>query len=161
MKTLAAVVLIALVLFFLARRFLVGAGRPGSWVEADDPEILAAEGQAKSTLPAFLQRLQQPDAGDTEFMLKFRLRSGDAAEQIWAEQIVSRNGRLYGRLANKPVNRGHSFDEEVEIAETDILDWGYRSDGVMQGHFSTRALMPRMPKHAAAHICQEFGWDQP
>jgi uncharacterized protein YegJ (DUF2314 family) len=92
-------------------------------------------------------------------MLKFRLRSPDATEQIWAEQIIRRNGRLYGRLANDPVNRGHSFDQEVEIAEMDILDWGYRSHGIMHGHFSTRALMPRMPNHVAAHIRQQFGWD--
>jgi uncharacterized protein YegJ (DUF2314 family) len=157
MKTIAAIILMALILLVMLRRFAHRS--TGSWVAPDDPEVSAAEAHAKSTLSDFLHRLQHASPGDSEFMLKFRLRSGSAAEQIWAEQIVQRDGRLYGRLANDPVNRGLLIDQEVEIQETDIVDWGYRSDGVMQGHFSTRALMPRMPKGVAAHIRREFGWD--
>ena len=160
LKTIAAIIFIGLVVFVVARRIL---GRPqsGSWVDPGDPEIAAAEMQAKASLPDFLRRLERPEPDETEFMLKFRLRSGGEVEQIWAEEITKRDGRLYGRLGNQPTTKGYSEGQEVEIHEADILDWGYRSGEVMQGHFSTRALMSRMPRETAAHIRRQFGWDRP
>jgi len=139
----------------------INAGRTGSWVDPDDPAIAVAQAEARSTLPAFFDRLERPQSGDLDFMLKFRLRSGGKAEQIWAEQIAKDGDRLSGRLANPPRLRGYSEGQEVEIPREDILDWGYRQGGVMQGHFSTRVLMPQMPRKVAAHICRRFGWDPP
>ena len=160
LKTIAAIIFIGLVVVVVARR-LLGSPRTGSWVDPGDPEIAAAADQAKASLPDFLRRLERPGPGETDFMVKFRLRSGDDAEQIWAEELTKRDGRLHGRLANPPRTRGHSAGQEVKIPESDILDWGYRSGEIMQGHFSTRALMPRMPKETAAHIRRQFGWDLP
>jgi len=159
MKIVAALVLIALVAFVVARR-LFGSRQSGSWVDPNDSELAAAEAQAKASLPDFLRRLEQPGPGETDFMLKFRLRSGGEAEQIWAEEITKRDGRIYGRLGNRPISAGYSEGQEVEIPPGDILDWGYRAGEVMQGHFSTRALMPRMPRETAAHIRRQFGWDR-
>jgi uncharacterized protein YegJ (DUF2314 family) len=129
-------------------------------VTNDDRALAQAEAEARATLPDFLVRLASPRPGDSEFMVKFRLRAGKTPEQIWAEQLRRRDGRLYGRLANDPVTRGLSFDQEVEIPEREIIDWGFRDNGVMQGHFSTRVFLERMPETVQADVRKDFGWDR-
>ena len=128
-------------------------------VSTDDPALARAEAEARSQLPAFLSRLWSPQPGDSEFMVKFRLRSGATPEQIWAEQLRCEGDRLFGRLANDPVARDFRFGQEVEIPDDEIVDWGFRNNGVMQGHFSTRVFLERMPEHVQAETRRTFGWD--
>jgi len=127
-------------------------------VSNNDAELSKAETDARAQLPGFLSRLRAPQATDSEFMVKFRLRSGPTPEQIWAEQLRCDGDRLMGRLANDPLTRGYRFDQEVEIPEAEIMDWGFRDNGVMQGHFSTRVFLERMPEHVQTETCRSFGW---
>jgi uncharacterized protein YegJ (DUF2314 family) len=129
-------------------------------VASDDPTLVKAEADARASLAAFLDRLQSPLPADADFMVKFRLRAGPSPEQIWAEQLTFTDGELRGVLANDPVTRGFRFGQEVEIPEREIMDWGYRDNGVMQGHFSTRVFLTRMPAEVQAHTRREMGWDQ-
>jgi uncharacterized protein YegJ (DUF2314 family) len=152
-----AIALVLLVL--LGLRYSPKRSDTALQVADDDPALLKAEADARATLPSFLERLASPRPADGEFMVKFRIRRGPTPEQIWAEQLTFIDGELRGVLANDPVTRGFRFGQEIEIPRDEIMDWGYRDNGVMQGHFSTRVFLTRMPADVQAHTRREFGWD--
>ena len=156
--TLLPVALALVLLIFLGLRYAPKPSATALEVSPDDPALVRAEADAREALPAFLQRLASRDPTDAEFMVKFRLRSGGTPEQIWADVIRRVDGRLIGLLANDPVTRGYRIGQEVEIPEREIMDWGFRSNGVMQGHFSTRVFLARMPADVQAHTRREMGW---
>ena len=156
--TLLPIVLALVLLILLGLRYAPKPSATALEVAADDPALARAEADARAALPSFLQRLSSPDPGDGEFMVKFRLRSGSAPEQIWADATRRADGRLIGVLANDPITRGYRIGQEVEIPEHEIMDWGFRRNGVMQGHFSTRVFLERMPVEVQAHTRREMGW---
>lgn len=156
--TLLLIVLALVLLIFLGLRYAPKPSATALEVAADDPALVRAEADARAALPTFLQRLSSPDPADGEFMVKFRLRAGSTPEQIWADVTRRADGRLIGVLANDPITRGYRIGQEVEIPEHEIMDWGFRSSGVMQGHFSTRVFLERMPAEVQAHTCREMGW---
>ena len=156
--TLLPIVLALVLLILLGLRYAPKPSATALEVAADDPALVRAEAEARAALPTFLQRLASPGPTDADFMVKFRLRSGSTPEQIWADVIRRIDGGLIGRIANDPVTRGYCIGQEVEIPEHEIMDWGFRSNGVMQGHFSTRVFLERMPADVQAHTRREMGW---
>jgi uncharacterized protein YegJ (DUF2314 family) len=156
--TLLPVALALVLLIFLGLRYAPKPSATALEVAADDPALVRAEADARAALPTFLRRLESPHPTDAEFMVKFRLRSGATPEQIWADVLRSADGRLIGLLANDPITRGYRMGQDVEISEDEIMDWGFRSNGVMQGHFSTRVFLARMPADVQAYTRREMGW---
>lgn len=156
--TLLPIVLALVLLIFLGLRYAPKHSATALEVAADDPALVRAEADARAALPTFFQHLASPDPTDAEFMVKFRLRSGAAPEQIWADVTRRADGALIGVLANDPMTRGYCIGQEVEIPEHEIMDWGFRNNGVMQGHFSTRVFLERMPADVQAHTRREMGW---
>jgi uncharacterized protein YegJ (DUF2314 family) len=156
--TLLPIVLALILLIFVGLRYAPKPSATALEVAADDPALVRAEADAREALPTFLQRLASPDPADAEFMVKFRLRSGATPEQIWADVSRRTDGALVGLLANDPITRGYRIGQEVEILEHEIMDWGFRSNGVMQGHFSTRVFLARMPADVQAHTRRQMGW---
>ena len=148
----AVAVLVALSLY---RR---GRNATAILIGPDDIELQDAEARARAGLAEFLHRFAAPQPGDSDFMVKVRLFGGPEPEQIWAEQLVRRDGQLFGSLANDPMTAGYKFGQSVPIDEANITDWGYRAKGTMQGHFSTRIFLDRMPQRVQADVRQQFGW---
>jgi uncharacterized protein YegJ (DUF2314 family) len=145
---------------FALRRLLavLRAHRTGSEIDPSDPAFAEAERRARALVPQFLARFQSPRPGDSDFMAKIRLHGGDMPEQIWVEELARQAGRFSGVLANHPMTRGHRLGDRVAFDQADILDWGFMERGVMQGHYSTRLFMERMPEAAAADVRRQFGW---
>jgi uncharacterized protein YegJ (DUF2314 family) len=158
LPTLLPIVIALVLLIFFGLRYAPKPSNTALEVAADDPALVRAELDARAALPTFLQRLASPHPSDSEFMVKFRLRSGATPEQIWADVTRRADGRLVGVLANDPITHGYRIGQEVEIPEHEIMDWGYRSNGAMQGHFSTRVFLEHMPADVQAHTRREMGW---
>lgn len=129
--------------------------------DRDDPRLLAAKAEARVALPRFWTALEQRQAGDEDFALKFNLNHGSAgpdAESIWAGDIVRRDGKLFGRLANAPLNPNYRAGDEVEIAPEAIDDWSFFRGDVAQGHFVTRVMLDAAPPRVAARQRAQLGW---
>jgi uncharacterized protein YegJ (DUF2314 family) len=133
---------------------------PVTWSDANDPEMNAARAEAVRRLPEFFARLASPQAGDQEFVLKFDLNQNpDDPEFIWAGDIVVAAGQpIRGRLLNDPINPSFSEGQLVDIGDTDIIDWGFRRNGVMQGNFTTRVQISQMPAEQAQAVRESLGW---
>lgn len=73
---------------------------------------------------------------------------GTVRELIWLEVQGLRDGRVFGRLANRPLNlRGLQEGASVEVAESEVLDWVYVDAGgqALRGAFLSRQLARERP----------------
>ncbi len=148
----------ALVGYFLYRHF---AGGAGAVFEKDDPRLLAAKTEARGSLPAFWAALEEGDPANRDFMLKFNLNHGSGLadnESIWAVEVERRDGRIFGKLGNQPVNRNYRAGQEVEIAPEAIDDWGYFREDVAQGNYVTRLMLETAPAGVAKRQREAMGW---
>ena len=126
-------------------------------IDPDDPAMEAAIAEAQRTLPEFLAVLADPPRGASEFVIKFPLGGW---EHIWVDDLRIEEGRVVGALANAPEQEGHRIGDRVSVPFAQITDWAYRApDGVMQGHRTTRVLLPQFPEELSAAIAEDFGWD--
>ncbi len=131
----------------------------GIGFDADDQEKLAAEREARETLPAFWQAFERPALDEHNFAIKFNLTPHKLAEFIWAYDLRRTDGMLYGKLANKPLDEGYEPNQFYPIDEGLIVDWTYDKNGVAKGHFITKVMMNRMPKRFVKKAKKELGWN--
>jgi uncharacterized protein YegJ (DUF2314 family) len=155
-------VIIGIVIFVLGYLWMRyrSAGSAGTVFDKDDPRLIAAKQQARDTLPLFWAAMDRGDPADSLF-LKFNLNHGSGLidnESIWAGEIERRDGRIFGKLGNQPVNPDFREDQEVEIAPEAIDDWGYFRDGVAQGNYVTRLMIECAPPRVAKYQKQMMGW---
>jgi uncharacterized protein YegJ (DUF2314 family) len=113
----------------------------------------AAE-RARAGFPAFLRRLQNPDDGETHFRVKYPFPAGGASgfrfEEIWLGDIVFREGRFFGTVANTPlVIKNLAPGDEVTFNAGEIRDWLYIRDGRIVGGYSIPPLRRLLPEDAA------------
>ena len=118
----------------------------------------AAKARAIASLPEFYARLARPAADETEFMIKFDILPGEDAEFVWAADLDRSASPMTGVLLNQPEQTAHRIGQRVPIAEADIIDWTYRKGRVMQGGFTNRVLLERMPPDEAAAFRNYLGW---
>jgi uncharacterized protein YegJ (DUF2314 family) len=131
-------------------------GDPIINVEQDDAEMNAAKAEARRTLPEFLGVLANPPQGVSDIGFKYPL--GDW-EHIWVDKVKRDGNYLTGTLANEPVQEKHFLGDKVRVPLSAVSDWGYRgSDGVMQGHRTTRVLLSRMSDEEAVEVKAYLGW---
>lgn len=144
----------------------LGACDGGNSVKSDPKVVSVAEGdaameaakaQGRQSLASFDAELASGRAKEG-YDIKFDLDPGDGAEFIWGK-VQGRNGDGYtATLANEPELDGFQLGQRVEVARKDVIDWGYQTNGVMQGHYTTRALIQQMPDAEAAQYRAALGW---
>lgn len=126
-------------------------------LSADDPALAAAQVQAKENLINWLAVLAEPPAGTSNVAFKFPL---EGWEHIWVENVTRDGEFLHGTLSNVPHSEGWSWGDFVRVPITDVSDWAYRdADGVMQGHFTTRALFAQLDMELVDQIKADFRWE--
>jgi len=120
-------------------------------------QMASARAEAKARIEEWLAVAADPNQRNGYLEFKFPL---EGYEHIWV-QFVRRDGDfLEGTLSNSPHSPNYSLGDSVRVQISEVTDWGYiDSDGVMQGHFTTRALFDRMPEGQVAQIKAIFGWD--
>jgi uncharacterized protein YegJ (DUF2314 family) len=149
---------------------------PLAYVASGDPQMAAARAQGRATLSTFLEHLNSPGPDESHFGVKFRLdrsqifgapRSATAikadeepAEYIWARSLkLTPNGSsVTGLIDGEPRSKGFYSGQPMTIPLGDIIDWGYSKGGVMQGNFTTKVLLSKLPPGDAARAKQAMGW---
>jgi len=127
-------------------------------VEKSDAQMNAAIANTRATLADFYRRLASPHDGDCDFMVKFDIVPGDDVEYVWAAQLDRSHTPMTGVLINQPAYTNDREGDRVAIAESEIIDWGYRAGRTMQGSFTTRVLLERLPPDEAARHREALGW---
>jgi len=65
---------------------------------------------------------------------------------------------MTGVLVNQPVYTDHRLGQRVAIDEADVIDWSYSRGRIVQGAFTQRVLIDRMPAADAAALRDAMGW---
>ena len=117
-------------------------------VPADDPELLAAEAEARASLDAFLADLATPAPGHEAHAVKTAFFEGEIVEHMWVGELTWDGARFHGRIANEPVDVGNvSAGQEVVVERADVEDWMYYDEqGEIVGGYTIRVLMNRQPR---------------
>jgi uncharacterized protein YegJ (DUF2314 family) len=151
----------AIALFLLYAWYRSYDGGAGTVFEKNDPRLFEAKQMARDSLPQFWTALERGDPADEMFVIKFNLNHGsgsEGSESIWAGDIERRDGRIFGKLGNDPVNPDFAIGQEVEIAPEAIDDWGYFREGVAQGNYVTRLMIETAPAGTARWQKKAMGW---
>ena len=127
-------------------------------VAAADPVMNAARERGRASLPDFFRHLEAPAADESQFMVKFDILPGEEAEFVWATELERSGGRLTGVLINQPEYTADRIGDRVAIAEADIIDWAYFRGPEMQGAFTNRVLLDRLPSQQAEELRRAYGW---
>ena len=123
--------------------------RPGQadvvMVEGNDPEMQAAQDEARKTLPDFIKKLHANKDPEIYFAVKAGLPtpSGDE-EHIWVEDLKYEKGKFAGKLGNEPLNLpGKKTGSEVSFDESAVSDWMIASESGMEGGYTVAILQKR------------------
>jgi uncharacterized protein YegJ (DUF2314 family) len=128
-------------------------------VPTADAGMNAAVARGRSTLADFFMHVGSPAPGETGFLIKYDLLpEPNQAEFIWAEVISHTPGVTIAKLANEPRDTRFKMGQRVTVSDGEIIDWGYYKGGVMQGQFTTRALLSTVSPEEAAAIRKAYGW---
>lgn len=127
-------------------------------VAANDPQMNAAIAQAKRELPVFFGHVGAPGPGEDHFLVKFDVQPDATVEYVWAEIISHANAQTLVKLANGSNDGRFKVGQQLRVNDADIIDWGYRRNGVTQGNYTTRVLLTRIPESEAAPVRKYLGW---
>jgi uncharacterized protein YegJ (DUF2314 family) len=109
-------------------------------VNEHDPRMAAATAEAVRRWPEFVAAFESGDA--EAYSVKVPLSANGNTEFIWVAVERMVDGRIHGKLGNDPVDLGGLREgAPVEVAVSEVQDWGFVRGGEVQGMFTTRVLL--------------------
>lgn len=142
----------------LIRSFLAALGlandRPATKFDRDDPDMREAARLAREGFPDFVERLRHPQHGDESFLVKIPLPLPEnSIETVWAsDPEVDEQGQWMARIVNVPMARGYREGDRIAFNPAEITDWCYFSKAGLQGGFSQRVMIERLPENQRAQM---------
>lgn len=127
----------------------------------DHEDMKKAIEQAKQSLPTFRQMLANPPPNTKDYALKVRFDVEDGTEHCWVGDLKMEGDKFVGTLSNHPQRIAKKLGDTVEVTEAMVSDWLYMQDGVAQGNFTTKALLPHTSETVKAQILEAYGWNKP
>lgn len=122
-----------------------------------DAAMSDAEATARRHLDKFLDHVLEPDGATMHgAAVRIAVPTGSGhAEMIWVTPFArtSEDGFL-GVFANAPRDiPGASAGDAVRFHRSQVRDWSFvGADAKLYGSFTTRVLLPHIPRKEAAHI---------
>lgn len=113
-------------------------------VKSEDPEMLAAIQEARSSIKMFLDAFTAPTPKRSAFLVKIAFVKGDSVEHLWLADLDLGAAKPTGVIANPPLRKDLKFKQRVEIDFTYLSDWMYVEDGKLVGGFTTQLFRKRM-----------------
>jgi uncharacterized protein YegJ (DUF2314 family) len=142
---------------FLERSGLLNPD-PVEQFAGDDTAMAEARRQAQAGLADYWARFEAPATDEEGFIVKVSLPWGEAYETVWAAPRTRAANLVTIELINRPQNRAHHLGQVLDVFESDIVDWAFRRAGILQGGFSERLMLDRMPPKLAAAKRADYGW---
>jgi uncharacterized protein YegJ (DUF2314 family) len=150
---LAVIVLLYLILRWHRRLVVVDEQSGVSQIRSDDADMRRAISEARANFGHFLERLRNPGTQDADFGIKVAIEHEGEVENIWVSDVRVEGDMVEGTIANDPMHIPFRLGDPWRGRFEQVVDWTFLSDGRMQGNFSLRAMLPRMPKRQR----QQFG----
>ncbi|MFC3069696.1 DUF2314 domain-containing protein [Phenylobacterium soli] len=121
------------------------------WTGPDDAEMLAAESQAKQTLPVFWRRVKSGDPQIDLALLKIGFPAPrEGTEYLWLAVGPDSDADHRGEVLNEPeAAEGVRAGQIVTFDPARIGDWSYRKAGKYYGQYTTRVMIKRTDPQTA------------
>ena len=117
---------------------------PVTMVDVDDPEMAAAEKQARESLDDFIKAMQNPEPNQSDFSVKHSFKDGEANEHMWITDLTYVQGKFSGILGNEPaLVRNMKIGDKVTINRDQVEDWLYFEGEELIGGYTAKLLMSR------------------
>ena len=144
---LAVAALLGLLVWWWRQRRAIAVDEHGvSLVPNDDRDMERAIAHARENFHFFVERLRDPRPGDENFAVKVAITHDGNTEHLWLSDVRVDGDVLEGEIANEPQLVPMKLGERWRGDRSRLSDWTFFSDGRMQGNFTLRAMLPRMPK---------------
>ncbi len=119
-------------------------------VPDDDPLMKEAVAKARENWPRFVTAFEA--ANGKSFSAKAPISHADTTEFIWLTVTAVEGDRIYGTLANDPVDLGPlKLGSKVTVKLAELNDWCYvDSQGNMQGGFTIAAVGEALRRRQAS-----------
>ncbi len=131
-------------------------------VQTEDIDITQATAKAQKTLDQFITIANQPTLGiqPKTIGIKVLITESNLIEHLWLTDIKYADNQFTGVVGNPPRTvRRLKHGKMLMIPREEVLDWAYIQNGVMQGNYTLRALLPHMNPKEAKHVKKQLGWD--
>jgi uncharacterized protein YegJ (DUF2314 family) len=116
-------------------------------VQSDDPRMMEAHIEARSTVEQFIQALQTQKPSQSLFSVKAPITDGESVEHIWLGSVQFQDDKFIGIVDNEPgIVTDISLGDKISVERARISDWMYVDDGKLVGGFTLRAIRKRMSK---------------
>jgi uncharacterized protein YegJ (DUF2314 family) len=117
---------------------------------ADEPELYNVPNQhaamrdavtkAQKTVHQFIDALEHPAPGETDFEVKKPFVQSGEVEHIWFSDVKFLGGRFQGAVDNVPEEiKGLKLGQVVSVNPDEISDWMYIKSGKLVGGYTIRA----------------------
>lgn len=159
----AALAVVAVFLFLRWRRNVVVVDEESgtSQLRSDDADMQRAMAEAKTSFSLFADRLRNPMEGDDSFAVKVAIAHEAGTENIWLSDVRVMDDGVSGTIANDPIHVPLKLGDAWHCSLAQVVDWTYMANGRMQGNFTLRAVLPRMPANQRRQFSAmlEGRWD--
>ena len=99
-----------------------------------------AVAKARKTVLQFIDALQHPTPGETDFEVKKPFVQKGDVEHIWLSEVTFVGGHFQGKVDNEPVKiRGLKLGQVLSVNPDEISDWVYIKNGKLVGGYTIRA----------------------
>jgi uncharacterized protein YegJ (DUF2314 family) len=117
-----------------------GATEPESYhVPNDHAAMREAVTRARKTVRKFIDALEHPTPGETDFEVKKPFVDKGEIEHIWLSDVKFIGGRFQGKIDNVPAKiSGPKLGQLVSVNPDEISDWAYVNDGTLVGGYTIR-----------------------
>jgi uncharacterized protein YegJ (DUF2314 family) len=99
-----------------------------------------AVAKARKTVLQFIDALQHPTPGETDFEVKKPFVQKGDVEHIWLSEVTFVGGHFQGKVDNEPAKiRGLKLGQVLSVNPDEISDWVYIKNGKLVGGYTIRA----------------------
>lgn len=114
-----------------------------------DPDMAAAIAKGKATVGEFLEALQHPKPGQSDFLVRAIFPAEGGKQQIlWVAQLTYDGKVLHGKADDNTAQKGSGIPRngEVAVEPSAVADWMYRDNGKAAGGWMLRVLKKKFPE---------------
>ncbi|HJW45106.1 MAG TPA: suppressor of fused domain protein [Lysobacter sp.] len=132
-----------------------------SMVPTGDRDMAQAIAHARENFHFFVMRLRSPQPGDANFAIKAGIEHDGQTEHIWLTDVSVDDDGFEGEIGNDPQMVPLKSGDRWRGNLSQLSDWTFFDNGQMQGNFTLRAMLPRMPRAQREQAQQmlESRWD--
>ena len=126
---------------------------------AGESKTEEAVAEARATFDEFCARLREPQPGDQGFMVKVKVKDENGEEYVWLSDINLDTEPFSCTMNYEPeIVKCVKYKDPYTFTKEDVVDWMYRSGGVVQGNFMVRASLDSLPAAQAERVKKGMGW---